>query len=251
MKSTQARGRTAIEAELAEIKRRMVEARRREDDEEAKRLSQRKAQLLRKLRPICPICGVPIAAGASACRLHARRPQPLALPAGLRPASGTRPRKKTSRIGIRNESSVLPDVGWYLPTVQKVIRRWENRVRPDWLERYACEIGEAMLNRLALTVSPAEDSHWALIAELIAALTVGLDRREPAFWLLRYSLGAAKDGVWPTWEEVAALIKHNGGPSFPAGGLRKTAQRLHLAASPTTSRAWRENFGHLAGTKAG
>ena len=61
-----------VKAKLAEVKARLIAARRNGDDELSKVLSQDKAKLKKKLVSICewPECGLPIKRGSRLCRMH-------------------------------------------------------------------------------------------------------------------------------------------------------------------------------------
>lgn len=152
----------------------------------------------------------------------------------------TRTKKLTSnqRIDVAPEGGALARLGFYASPVQKVVYRWRDRLRAEWLEGYFAEIATAVScknHRMELKV--AVPSHWLCVAELFAAVTkVFSDKTKPAYWLLTLPICVSTDGDFDKWPAVRQTIIENGGTKFSTEVLSQAAKRLKLLTPPKMAR---------------
>ncbi len=142
----------------------------------------------------------------------------------------------TPRVNRREvfstKRTLLASCGWYAAPVQRVVKRWANRIRGDWLEEYFVRVAMPLTGQhheVQLHVAIPSPEHWQCVFELgIALAGVLSDTRKPASWLLRFPITVARDGELTPWGELSLQIQRNRGPQFAEYTLRQTAKRLHL-----------------------
>ena len=142
----------------------------------------------------------------------------------------------TPRVNRREVFSttrtLLASCGWHAAPVQRVVKRWANRIRGDWLEEYFVRVAVPLTGQhheVQLHVAIPSPEHWQCVFELgIALAGVLCDTQKPASWLLRLPITVAVNKELISWGELSLQFKRNGGPQFEDDALRKAANRLHL-----------------------
>ncbi len=234
-------GRDALNAAVSECLKRIVKARKNNDDVLAAKLSEAKALFTRRLRRnTCAVCGETIARGADHCRIHRKGPQAKQLMGSAFEAAKAKSARKNSnaRVGISEDE--LAPFGYYAPSVKKVVAKW-HMIPEEILRHYffivACPI-VFRKTHLNLHLAVISSQHLQAVFELAAAVSkLCTDRRKPHPWLLGGEV--AVNGKFETTAEIRARIIRQGGPEFTIGALEKADRRLRISATRAQKKLWR------------
>jgi len=222
---------------LAEIKKRMTEARKLGEDNPAlPALGEAKALFKQMLNRFCPVCGVKIARGAKACALHGR------VKAKLFPADQTLklPKGRNPRVDVAPEGGPLARLGYYAPEVQKVVAKWQSAVPAGHIEYYFQKLASiAAGHSTTLELKFITPNYIPLISQLGNAITKDRsDTNSATCWLLKLPIGVATGGRFSPWRDVAAEIKRAGGPDLSPAALKSEAKRLRLLTPKHLAKEW-------------
>ena len=263
-------GRDGAELALKALKVGIVQARRLGDDLQAGKLSEAKEVFRKRLvgSNRCEVCGNPIAASETSCRL-CLRPKALPLPAAYRGAAASS-RPPAQERKLTHEAYAL--CGYWTPPVQKVVRRWRDRIGQDgkdpegWCKHYIAQASWSIKGGHWLNIQPIHPGHMGYLLELLTALhKVWSDKASPYRWLLQYGNSGKQvittDGVRSefhskleecdesrkgeviplgiryvlhSYQDIRELILRDSGPAFSADQLCTAARRLRLT----------DNFAH-------
>jgi hypothetical protein len=212
----------------------IVEARRAGRDDDAKLLSQEQASLKRRVKNICPDCGIPIAKGAQFCRTHMPRQKAkaLPLPEGFQTTSKPQPPRRERHLPYEGHAQC----GYWIPAVQEVVRKWRPSIGEENCKRYLFQVLSAV-KRNCIDVPGVHPDHLAYAIDLFAVvLKVWSDTAKPYAWLIRFAnsgrqiqLGNGVRWTLSSYGEIQEMILNGGGPSFTKPALRKAAGRMRLS----------------------
>lgn len=153
-----------------------------------------------------------------------------------KPGKNIAKQTRFQRISVKPEGGFLAIYGFYAPPVQKVVRKWQPKMRQDWIEEYFYQVAWGRRRkRLEFNVPFAD--HWLFVWQIgIALERIYSNEKSPCYWLLKWSLHVATNGKWDSWSEVSKKIKVQGGVQFSPGTLATYAKRLRLITPPNPAR---------------
>lgn len=229
----------ALEKAAERAKQAIVNARRAGNDKEAARCSEAWQVLKNRLRGnSCFVCGVPINAGATKCRLHLRK-QALAGP--QQPVPGLKKTQGQPRDGGNPAGGCMARLGFYLPRVQKVVARWRPVIANDSLiEDYFSAVAQPIIcqtRSLGGLPQFVPARHWQGIFELGAAISaVYNDLSDPAAWLLRFP-DAMTDGRYANFAQIRDWARRQAteAKDITAAALKGKAKRMRLLSPANRS----------------
>lgn len=139
----------------------------------------------------------------------------------------------------RRTPSDLAMTGYWHPHVQRVVKRWRDKIGEQWCQHYAAPCFYTVWSdvQAAVHVDLATYGHRDYVLEVLGAMArIERERDKPAIWLLEACNGGGIDylkskpirpRLW-TYEELQALIQQRSGRKFSVSVLEKSAERLGL-----------------------
>jgi len=222
----------------------IVSARKEGNDARAAELSAAKSVFQKRARAItarntCAVCGVTIARGATHCRIHQRNMKAMALP----PASGSDQKIKdriTPRRKFKRPSDPLALLGYYATPVQKIVKRWRNKISDDI---FKANIESLMIACVYSATRPATGKVDEIIErfsqfkkpfifDLILAVENVFAKDSLSGLILKQGFSGDESDCMNeepqlrTWEKLSAISKGR----FSSNHIKVAAKRLKLTA---------------------
>ena len=235
---------------LAQVKQRMVEARRSplgEGHPELPALSAAKVFFRQMTNRFCPVCDAPIARGAKACRIHSRpQSKMLAAPAGSKPIEQDWHKgKANARISVVTNPLAL--AGYYTPPIQKVVAKWGGTIQEETLKGYFVAVWPVARHKgTFLNIKGVEPRDWPAVFELgLAACAVYGNKNKLPFWLLTLPIHTGPNYRFPSHADIAATIRKHGGKDFTAGAIQKALTSMKLGTGRDEAKQARHDFAKI------
>lgn len=135
--------------------------------------------------------------------------------------------------------SDLATYGYWAAPVQKVVKKWRNRIGEKWCKHYTLPCFYAVFYADDINVKLEGKGHQGFVIDLLAAFeTLNQDRQSPVPWVLEHcSTGAADYDFHSTFprpytvENMRDIIERCSGEVFTLDVISKCLTRLRLNKS--------------------
>jgi hypothetical protein len=247
-------GRDGAERALKALKPLIVQARRLGDDSRAAKLSEAKEIFRKRLvgSNRCEVCGNPISASATRCRL-CLRPKALPLTAAYRAIAPDNTNQDwptanpNARLSVATNPLALS--GYYTPPVQKVVSKWRGTIPEETLKGYFVAVWPVARHKgTFLNIKGVEPKDWPAVFELgLAVCAVYGNKTKLPFWLLTLPIHTGPNYRFPDYADISVMIRKRGGKDFTPGAIQKSLKSMKLVTGREEATQVRRDFAIIRG----